>query len=133
VLFSCRRVGFDAQISRLVGRYCIVATPLAPGAFIQVVAGKFLQVQEQVKPLVIIGVIANVIHAVLAFGLVAKAGLGLDGSAIALVAANWTMAVCSVGTVAVLKVGTKCWRGFSWEALHGWVRAHHPHHQPSLT
>ena len=104
-----RALGFDPQVAALCGRYCLMAMPMLPGCYITVIGSKFLQVQSRVMPLVAVAAIANILHAILCYTLVVAAGLGLDGSVMALVAANWLTAVLTVGTVRWFGVGAECW------------------------
>lgn len=110
-------LSFDAKIAELVGNYVLMSLPVLPGVYISAIAGKFLQVQQKVKPLVVVGILANIVHVILCYVLVFKFDYGLEGSVIANIASEWTTSIATIVIIRCYGIGYECWPGFTWEAL----------------
>ena len=100
--------------------YIHVFSSCLPALFLNILLERYLQVQNIVYPLIITGVIANVVNVVAhcLFVLVAKWGIRGAGASTAL--SMYALTISLLVIIFVRKLHKKTWGGWSREALKDW-------------
>ncbi|XP_076831933.1 multidrug and toxin extrusion protein 1 [Brachyhypopomus gauderio] len=102
----------NPETARLSQMYVKIFMPALPALYTFIIETTYLQNQGIIWPLVITGVIANVINALANYVLVLVLDLGVTGSAAANVISQYSMAI-------VLFIYIRC-RGLHKDTWHGW-------------
>ena len=81
--------GQDPIVSKMAGRYLLIALPVLPAAFLFSLLEKYLQAQSVVLPIVYVDIFTNIINVLANYIFVVYLELGLDGSAIVFSIISW--------------------------------------------
>ncbi|KAK2174353.1 hypothetical protein NP493_810g01019 [Ridgeia piscesae] len=115
-----RLVGQNPEVSRLAGRYMVIFMPGALSVFMYIVLVKYIQNQNIVLPNVVIGIIANILNAVLHYVFLYQLHWGTDGSALAQVCAYFTLFALTFLYIVWTKAYKDTWGGWTMDSLQDW-------------
>ncbi|XP_074451885.1 multidrug and toxin extrusion protein 1-like [Larus michahellis] len=110
----------DPEVSRLTQRYVMAFVPALPAVFMYSLETKYLQNQMIMWPLVLSGIIGNVVNVIANCIFLYVFHLGITGSAWANTVAQYSQAIFLFLYIAGKKLHVKTWGGWSSECLLEW-------------
>ncbi|XP_075053835.1 uncharacterized protein LOC142139875 [Mixophyes fleayi] len=110
----------NPHVARLTQRYVIIFSLALPAVFLQQLQTKYLQNQGIMWPQFFVGLIVNVVNAVVNAILLYGLKLGVDGSAWANTISHWAMFLLLFSYIVVKKLHVETWGGWSKDCLQEW-------------
>ncbi|NWI54007.1 S47A1 protein, partial [Calyptomena viridis] len=110
----------DPDVSRLTQRYVMAFVPALPAVFVYNLEARYLQNQMIMWPLVLSGVIGNVINVIANCIFLYVFHFGITGSAWANTIAQYSQAIFLFLYIICKKLHVKTWGGWSTECLLEW-------------
>ncbi|XP_075053834.1 multidrug and toxin extrusion protein 2-like [Mixophyes fleayi] len=110
----------NPHVARLTQRYVKIILPALPAIFLQQLQTKYLQNQGIMWPPFFVGLIVNVVNAVVNAILLLGLKLGVDGSAWANTISQWAMFLLLFSYIVVKKLHVETWGGWSKDCLQEW-------------
>ncbi|XP_035648114.1 multidrug and toxin extrusion protein 1-like [Oncorhynchus keta] len=108
------------EVARLSQIYVKIFMPALPATFIYQLEARYLQNQGIIWPQVIIGVVANLLNALINYIFLYVLGLGVVGSAWANTISQLSLAVMLYSYIIWKGLHKATWAGWSWECLEDW-------------
>ncbi|XP_077338388.1 multidrug and toxin extrusion protein 2-like [Lithobates pipiens] len=116
-LILCKQ---NPDIARLTQKYVMIFLPALPAIFLQQLQFRYLQNQGILWPQVFIGVVVNIMNAVVNTIFIYVLKLELEGSAWANTVSQWMMSLTVFIYIVVKKVHVETWGGWSKDCLQEW-------------
>ncbi|XP_074969132.1 multidrug and toxin extrusion protein 1-like isoform X3 [Phalacrocorax aristotelis] len=110
----------DPEVSRLTQRYVMAFVPALPAVFLYNLEARYLQNQMIMWPLVLSGVVGNVINVIANYIFLYVLHLGITGSAWANTVAQYSQTIFLFLYIIGKKLHVKTWGGWSSECLLEW-------------
>ncbi|NXN42166.1 S47A1 protein, partial [Rhinoptilus africanus] len=110
----------DPEVSRLTQRYVMAFVPALPAVFMYSLETKYLQNQMIMWPLVLSGIVGNVVNVIANCIFLYVFHLGITGSAWANTVAQYSQAIFLFLYIIGKKLHVKTWGGWSSECLLEW-------------
>ncbi|NWW47269.1 S47A1 protein, partial [Pedionomus torquatus] len=110
----------DPEVSRLTQRYVMAFVPALPAVFMYSLETKYLQNQMIMWPLVLSGVVGNIVNVIANCIFLYVLHLGITGSAWANTVAQYSQAIFLFLYIIGRKLHVKTWGGWSSECLLEW-------------
>ncbi|XP_038615506.1 multidrug and toxin extrusion protein 1 isoform X1 [Tachyglossus aculeatus] len=110
----------DPELARLTQIYVMTFIPALPATFLYVLQVKYLQNQRIVLPQIVIGIIANILNALINYIFLYQLKLGVLGSALANSISQFILALLLFLYILWRKLHRATWGGWTWECLQDW-------------
>ncbi|XP_017550410.1 multidrug and toxin extrusion protein 1 [Pygocentrus nattereri] len=110
----------NPEVARLSQMYVKIFMPALPALFVFIIESTYLQNQGMIWPLVITGVIANVLNALSNYIFLFILDLGITGSAAANTVSQYLMAIVLFVYIRCRGLHKDTWHGWSMECLQEW-------------
>ncbi|KAM4822998.1 multidrug and toxin extrusion protein 1-like [Urocitellus parryii] len=111
----------DPDVSRLTQTYVMIFIPALPATFLYILQVKYLLNQGIVLPQILTGVAANLVNALANYLFLHQLHLGVMGSALANMIAQFTLALLLFLYILGRKLHQATWGGWSLECLQDWA------------
>ncbi|XP_047403102.1 multidrug and toxin extrusion protein 1-like isoform X1 [Sciurus carolinensis] len=111
----------DPDVSRLTQTYVMIFIPALPASFLYTLQVKYLLNQGIVLPQILTGVAANLVNALANYLFLHQLHLGVMGSALANMIAQFTLALLLFLYILGRKLHQATWGGWSLECLQDWA------------
>ncbi|XP_058655720.1 multidrug and toxin extrusion protein 1 isoform X5 [Onychostoma macrolepis] len=113
-------VGQSPEVARLSQLYVNIFLPGLPAAFVFIIEAKYLQNQGIIWPLVITGVVANVLNALINYIFLFVLDFGVPGSAAANTISQYSLAIILFIYIRCTGLHKDTWPGWSMDCLQEW-------------
>ncbi|XP_064634876.1 multidrug and toxin extrusion protein 1-like [Lineus longissimus] len=113
-------LGQNREQAAIAGRYMVIFVPGLLANFIYQTLAKYLQNQNIVLPLIIVGICGNLMNALMHYILLFVVEMGTDGSAIAQVLGHSTFTIGTILYILVSKKYEETWGGWTLDAFKQW-------------
>ena len=110
----------DAAVAAIAGKYLRILCVAKPAVMMYFLTKKFMQTQNVMNPCIFLNSIGAVINIVCHYFFVIHLGFGVEGAAISLSLAYWSLATMYVVYVRFSSLYRSSWPGWSMESLRGW-------------
>ncbi|XP_055797365.1 multidrug and toxin extrusion protein 1 [Salvelinus fontinalis] len=108
------------EVARLSQLYVMIFMPALPAAFMYQLQGKYLQNQGIIWPTVIVGVVGNILNALINYIFLSVLDLGVAGSAAANSISQYSLAVFLYCYIVWQGLHKATWEGWSVDCLQEW-------------
>ncbi|KAM9499456.1 multidrug and toxin extrusion protein 1-like isoform 1-T1 [Salvelinus alpinus] len=108
------------EVARLSQLYVMIFMPALPAAFMYQLQGKYLQNQGIIWPTVIVGVVGNILNALINYIFLSVLDLGVAGSAAANSISQYSLAVFLYCYIVWQGLHKATWEGWSADCLQEW-------------
>ncbi|XP_050985255.1 multidrug and toxin extrusion protein 1 isoform X1 [Labeo rohita] len=113
-------VGQSPEVARVSQLYVDIFLPGLPAAFMFIIEAKYLQNQGKTWPLVITGVVANVLNALINYIFLFVLDMGVTGSAAANTISQYSLAIILLIYIRCTGLHKDTWPGWSMDCLQEW-------------
>ncbi|XP_042595542.1 multidrug and toxin extrusion protein 1 [Cyprinus carpio] len=113
-------VGQSPEVARVSQLYVNIFLPGLPAAFVFIIEAKYLQNQGIVWPLVITGVVANLLNALINYIFLFVLDMGVPGSAAANTISQYSLAIILFIYIRCKGLHKDTWPGWSMDCLQEW-------------
>ncbi|XP_052432378.1 multidrug and toxin extrusion protein 1 isoform X1 [Carassius gibelio] len=113
-------VGQSPEVARVSQLYVNIFLPGLPAAFVFIIEAKYLQNQGIIWPLVITGVVANLLNALINYIFLFVLDLGVPGSAAANTISQYSLAIILFIYIRCMGLHKDTWPGWSMDCLQEW-------------
>ncbi|XP_073673838.1 multidrug and toxin extrusion protein 1 [Garra rufa] len=113
-------VGQSPEVARVSQLYVNIFLPGLPAAFMFIIEAKYLQNQGIIWPLVITGVVANVLNALINYIFLFVLDMGVPGSAAANTISQYSLAIILFLYIRFKGLHKDTWPGWSMDCLQDW-------------
>ncbi|KAK2880996.1 hypothetical protein QQF64_008657 [Cirrhinus molitorella] len=113
-------VGQSPEVARVSQLYVNIFLPGLPAAFMFIIEAKYLQNQGIIWPLVISGVVANVLNALINYIFLFVLDMGVSGSAAAATISQYSLAIILFIYIRCTGLHKDTWPGWSVDCLQEW-------------
>ncbi|TRZ00941.1 hypothetical protein DNTS_004783 [Danionella cerebrum] len=108
------------EVARVSQVYVDIFLPSLPAIFIYIIEAKFLQNQGIIWPLVITGVVANILNALANYIFLFVLKMGVEGSAAANTISQYSLAITLFLYIRFKGLHKQTWAGWSMDCLQEW-------------
>ncbi|KAG1951770.1 multidrug and toxin extrusion protein [Pimephales promelas] len=112
-------VGQSPEVARVSQQYVNIFLPGLPAAFMFIIEAKYLQNQGIIWPLVITGILANVLNVLINYILLFVLDMGVPGSAAANTISQYSLAIILL-SIRCKDLHKDTWAGWSIDSLQEW-------------
>uniref|UniRef100_A0A671N2Q7 Multidrug and toxin extrusion protein n=1 Tax=Sinocyclocheilus anshuiensis TaxID=1608454 RepID=A0A671N2Q7_9TELE len=113
-------VGQSPEVARVSQLYVNIFLPGLPAAFVFIIEAKYLQNQGIIWPLVITGVVANLLNALINYIFLFVLDMGVPGSAAANTISQYSLAIILFIYIRCTGLHKHTWPGWSMDCLQEW-------------
>ncbi|KAK9962219.1 hypothetical protein ABG768_007591 [Culter alburnus] len=113
-------VGQSPEVARVSQQYVNIFLPGLPAAFMFIIEAKYLQNQGIIWPLVITGILANVLNALINYVLLFVLDMGVPGSAAANTISQYSLAIILFIYIRCKGLHKDTWAGWTMDCLQEW-------------
>ncbi|XP_056127055.1 multidrug and toxin extrusion protein 1 [Rhinichthys klamathensis goyatoka] len=113
-------VGQSPEVARVSQQYVNIFLPGLPAAFMFIIEAKYLQNQGIIWPLVITGILANVLNVLINYILLFVLDMGVPGSAAANTISQYSLAIVLFIYIRCKDLHKDTWAGWSIDCLQEW-------------
>ena len=110
----------DAAVAAVAGKYLRILCVAKPAVMMYFLAKIFLETQNVMKPSIFINIIGDVVNIGCHYFFVIHLGFGVEGSAISISIAYWSLAIMYVLYIRCSSLYHTSWPGWTMDSLKGW-------------
>ena len=111
----------DAAVAAIAGKYLRIMCVAKPAVVLLILSTKFLQTQNVVFPTIFLTALGNVVNVVFHYLFVIHLEFGVEGSAISISIAYWSLAIMYVIYIRCSSLYRTSWPGWTVDSFKGWL------------
>ena len=111
----------DVTVAAIAGKYLRILCVAKPAVILFILSTKFLQTQNVVVPTIFLTGLGNVVNIGCHYLFVIHLGFGVEGSAISISLAYWSLAIMYVVYIRCSSLYHTSWPGWTIDSFQGWL------------
>ena len=111
----------DVTVAAIAGKYLRILCVAKPAVMMYFLTKKFMQTQNVVNPCIFINLIGDAVNIGCHYLFVIHLGFGVEGSAISISLAYWSLAIMYVVYIRCSSLYHTSWPGWSMDSFQGWL------------
>ena len=111
----------DAAVAAVAGKYLRILCVAKPAVILFILSTKFLQTQNVVIPTIFLTGLGSVMNFGCHYFFVVHLGFGVEGSAISISIAYWSLAIMYVMYIRCSSLYRTSWPGWTMDSFQGWL------------